>query len=166
MSLIIRRHPLQGHFTHVRNGQVVWQSDWRYNNLADEGEENLLDVGYRNAANQTAFYGRLFNDTVVDTDTLSSVAGEPVGNGYGAVTWNANATDFPTLALQGANYRLDSVQRTFTAVGGAWSTVNTLIIATVASGTSGLLYNYIALGQAVTLQDGDDLHATIQVTAS
>lgn len=145
--------------------EVIRAQPWTPNALTDQGEQALLDVFFRNGTAPT-FYFALYNDTPVDTDTLATLLGEPASGGYGRLAVARNTTDWPTLGLQGGDYRVDSATKTWTASGGSIGPVNTLALVSVASGTAGTFYAHAALSAARTLADGDSLDVSMQVTAS
>ena len=132
------------------------------NSLADEGESLLLDSFFRNQNTPTNFYGRLFNDTPAETDTLADLTGEPSGNGYSAYTLNRNTTDFPTLALDSGDYKLTSKEFSCQASGGIIGAVTYLVLAT-SSDNSGKLVCFVSLSQERTLQDGESLNITFSI---
>lgn len=67
------------------------------NTLADEGQELTLLVFLQGAA-LTTFYLALINDTLVETDTLATMLGEPTSNGYGRAQVTRDALGWPTMA--------------------------------------------------------------------
>lgn len=139
--------------------EVIEAQDFILNALANEGEEDILDVYFDAQAVRTSLYFRLYNDTPAETDTLATLVSETSGTGYGAQTvtrgtdWSA--PDHSTGTVTGT--------KTFTATG-TWTDATQLILATVASGTSGLLISYAALSQTRTLGNGDTLDVTQTVT--
>lgn len=149
-------------FAHIgANGQI--KDEWSmFNALADEGEQNLLDQYFRNQNAPTSFYIRLFNDTPVETDTLSSLTGEPSTNGYAAQGIGRATSGFPTLALDSGDYRLTSSTETFSASGGSWGPVTYAVLAT-STDNSGKLIAYVALSQSRTLADGESLQVTLYI---
>lgn len=128
---------------------------WTPNTLADEGEKDILDVYFDDVAVRGSLFGRLYNDTPVETDTLATLAGEVSGTGYGAVTFT-RGTDWTDPALDSGDMQTASTTKTFSA-GGAWSAATHQILATVSSGTSGLLIIYAGLAATRTLANGDTL---------
>ena len=132
------------------------------NALADEGEELMLDAFFRDAAEPTNFYLRLFNDTPAETDSLSDLTGEPSGNGYAAVTITRDATGWPTLELDSGDWQVVSKSCVFLADGG---TIGPVIYAVLATSTdsSGKLVAYNALSTTRTLMDGDSLTVTLTI---
>lgn len=186
------QHPTAYKFTHYRLGDdgeryLIWGStigeipigdvrqgsrveryalsdmEWLDNNLVDAGEEQMLDVYFRGATGPTNFFGRLYNDTPTETDTLSTLTGEVTGSGYpGTNTIERSATGFPTLALDAGDFRASSKTLSWTA-GGSWSAATHFVLATVASGTAGILVAYRALSATRTLATNDVLNAAIQI---
>ena len=144
-----------------KDGKLIWQ-DEAINNLADEGEQNILDLYLRGQNAPSGFYLRLFNDTPAETDALSNLTGEPTGNGYAAQALARNTTDWPTLALDTGDYQAISKTVTFSASGGSWGPVTYCVLAT-SSDNSGKLISYAALSQARTLADGESLQITYKV---
>lgn len=130
----------------------------KQNDLADEGERSLLDVYFRGQNIPSTFYVRLFNDTPVETDTLSDLVGEPSGHGYSPIPLQVNTTDFPTLELDGGDYQVVSKQITFAATGGSIGPVTYAILATTTK-----LIAYVALSQARTLTNGQTLKITFTI---
>lgn len=128
-----------------------------FNALADEGEQNILDLYFRAQNTPSGFYLRLFNDTPVETDTLSDLTGEPSGNGYSAQALARNTTDFPTLALDSGDYKVTSKTVTFTASGGTIGAVTYAVLATTSNNT-GKLVAYVALSGSRTLLAGESLN--------
>lgn len=136
--------------------------EWLPNNLADEGEKDILDVYFDDQAVRGSLFGRLYNTTPTDTSTLASISGtEVTGTGYGAVTFT-RGTDWSDPALDAGDYRTSSTTKQFSA-GGAWSAASHLVLATAATGTSGLLIAYRALSATRTLGAGDTLDVSVNV---
>lgn len=134
---------------------------WTPNALADEGEADILDVYFDTQAVRSNLYGRLYDDTPVETDTLTTLTGEVSGSGYAAVTF-ARGTDWGAPGLDSGDMQTDSTTKTFTATG-TWSSATYIVLATVASGTSGLLIAYVALSATRTLSSGQDLDVSFGV---
>ncbi len=143
-------------------GQEIWRETAK-NNLADGGEQMFLDVGLRAGTAPTNYYIALYNDTIVDTDTLSTVTGEPSTNGYARSLVERSATGWPTLALDSGDYQATSSTETFTASGGSWGPVTYAALVTASSGTTGTLVSYAALSQSRTLASGESLQVTYRV---
>lgn len=146
---------------HIRNGEVIWE-DSVHNDLVDEGEQNMLQVYFRNTDEPSSFYLRLAYDSIRETDTLSLIENEPSGNGYAAVAVPRSAAGFPTLEKHEGDYRVISKTCTFTASGGVIGPVNVMYLAT-SSDNTGKLIAAISLSVSRTLQSGDSLQATLKI---
>lgn len=161
-----RRVGLRWDFEHRSpEGDLLWEDRDVHNELTDEGEQSILDVYFRNGTAVATFYGRLYNDTPVDTDTLATLTGEVTGTGYDPSTqavWARNSTDWPTLALDSGDYRVSGLQRSYVA-GGAWTAATVLVLASVATGTAGLHLAWVSLSTTRTLALNDTLNVTPRV---
>lgn len=140
---------------------VINDQGWNENTLADEGEGDILDVYFDAQAVRTNLYGRLWNDTPVETDTMALLTGEVSGTGYGSVTF-ARGTDWGAPALDSGDMMTTSTTKTFTA-GGAWSAATYITLDTVGSGTTGLLILYVALSATRTLANTETLDVSFTV---
>lgn len=149
-----------------KKGKVVFH-DIGKNSLADEGEESILEVFFRenSAYTPSGFYVRLCNDTLIETDTLSSILNEPSGNGYSAQTLERSSVGFPTKEMDDGDYRLVTKEITFTADGGDIGPVTTAYLAT-SSDNTGKLIAYRALPVTRTISDGDSAILTIRIKLS
>jgi hypothetical protein len=149
-------------FTHYdRFGNVKWNQVVQ-NELADEGEQLMLDVFLRGAA-QAGFDLGMANDTPVDTDTMLTLVGEPVGNGYARQALARNSTDWPVLALDAGDYQAISKLVTFTAVGGSIGPVNIMFLTDALSGTACKFIAWAALSEARTLTDGESVGCKMKI---
>ncbi len=145
--------------------QLVAASPFEHNFLADEGEQQILDVYFRGATPPASFYLRLYNTTPTETSTLAAIAANEVtGTGYAPLALARNSTDWPTLGLNAGDYRVTSAAKTFTA-GGVWTDATTMVLATSAD-SSGKLVAARALSATRTLQPGDTLQITYSLTLS
>lgn len=139
---------------------VVDAQEFTLNALANEGEEDMLDVYFDAQAVRTTLYFRLYNDTPAETDTLATLTGEVTGTGYTGVAvtrgtdWSA--PDHSTGTATGT--------KTFTGGSGGWSAATQLVLATVQTGTAGLHIAWAALSQSRTLAENDTLDVTMTVT--
>lgn len=145
-----------------KNGSVVdaWE---KQNDLADEGEFTLLDFMRGNSPSN--FYVRLYNDTPIETDSLSDLTGEASGNGYSAQALNLDETDFPTLVLDSDDYMITTKSLEFEAVGGPIPASGSLTYAVLAtsSDNTGKLIAYVALSLPRSLAVGEKLNITISI---
>jgi hypothetical protein len=178
-------HPSQFQYRHRRDGKVIWASGvgdldivefspeyfdllwvqpFSENALADEGESDLLAVYFRAATAPTTFYLGLLNSTPTDTTTLATMTNEPSGSGYARQEITRDNTGWPTLALDGGDFRVVSTTETFTAAGGTIGPVTYAFLCTnAATGTTGKFLVFNALSSSRTLNDGDSLDVTMRV---
>lgn len=147
-----------------RKGNLIWKHR-AFNALADEGEENMLDLYLRGQNAPTTFFLRLYNDTPAETDTLSDLTGEPSSNGYAAQEIPRDTNGWPTLVLDGGDFQATSSQETFVASGGSWGPVTNAVLAT-STGTSGKLVAFVALSASRTVNDGESIKITLDVKLS
>lgn len=153
------------HFKHRdKHGKII--DAWtEFNALADEGEFFVLDVALRGALKATNFYLGLVNDTPIETDALTDLTGEPSGNGYSRQTIESSNVGWPTLALDGGDYKATSKTVTFTASGGTIGPVTYAFLATSTDNT-GKLMTYVVLSTPRTLADGESLECSQSVKLS
>lgn len=130
------------------------------NNLADEGESDIIDVYFEDQAVRATLYIRGYNDTIVETDTLATITGEVSGTGYAALTYT-RGTDWTHT-----NSVATGATKTWTAGAGGWTAMTYINIGTVASGTAGLHIAYVALSATRTLAASETLDITPTVTAT
>jgi len=165
---------------HTRAGKVIWASGvgdmdvsedewytdlqdtqpWYHNYIADGGEQSMLDVWLRAAANPSKYLTLLTADPG-ETGTPITMA-ENAGTGYARIQIASNSTDWPTLALNGGDFQATSVAKTFTA-GGTWSACTHMALVTSASGTTGSLLLVNALGATRSLINTDTLAITLAI---
>ena len=146
---------------HIRNGEVIWEETKR-NALLNEGEENMLRTYFRAESLPPAFYVRLCNDTLVETDTLSTVLNEPSGNGYAPYLLERSTVGWPTIEEDAGDFRVISKMITFTAIGGSIGPVSTAYLATTLNNT-GKLIAANGLSIVRTILAGDSLQGTIRI---
>lgn len=144
-----------------RNGNMLYH-EIELNDLADEGEKNMLETFFRAENAPTTFYLRLYNDTPAETDGLADLTGEPSGNGYSAKEIERSSTGFPTIEQDSGDWRVVSKTVQFVASGGSIGPVTYMVLAT-SSDNSGKLIGYKALSQSRTLADGEKLDCTLRI---
>lgn len=115
------------------------------NQLFNEGELIVAQMAYNNVNNFPAsFFGRLYNDVPVDTDTLLTLTGEPSGNGYAAQSWARGVVDFAAAATVGGQAEAVAVIKTFTGTGAGYGPVTAFVLATT-SDNSGKAFAWFPL---------------------
>lgn len=142
-------------------GNIKWIEEGP-NDLADEGESQMLDVYYRGAAGPTQFYVGLFDDTPLETDGLLNLIGEPSGGGYARQLIERSNVGFPTLELNAGDFQVVSKTVTFTASGGSIGPVTYAVLATTIDNT-GLFVAFKVLSQSRTLADGESLDVQLTI---
>ena len=135
--------------------------------VANEGWDYLLDASLRQAAQEAIVYLGLCNDTLVATDGLTDIVGEPVGNGYARIALNCDGTDWPTLQISTPppGWEIKSKLVFWTASGGpipAAGTVNTMFLAST-SDNSGILVAWDLLDVVRQVLDGDSLEGQFRI---
>lgn len=141
--------------------EALNDAEYMLNNLADEGEQDILDVYFDDQAVRASLFLRLYNDTPVETDTLATLVNETSGTGYGAITVT-RGTDWTNPTLDAGDMQTSMSQKTFTATG-TWTDATHMVLATVGTGTAGLLIAYVALSATRTLTNGDSLNVDLDV---
>ena len=152
------------HFIHRdKDGQVIWE-DRIENALADEGERDILGVYYRAETAPTEFYIGLVNGAPSESTTLSTLSGEPSGNGYSRQLVERSSVGFPTVQQDvNGDWQVVSKTVTFAASGGSIGPVDHAFLATTSDNT-GKFVAYVALSQSRTLADGETLDVTLTIT--
>ncbi len=142
-------------------------SKWLLNALLDEGEQNILDVYFRNTNVPTQFYIRLGNNggtpaVPADTTTLTGIT-EVTGTGYAAELVARNTTDWGAPALDAGDYQIESNVVTFTNtdVSASWTAADFAYLATTSDNT-GLLISAVALSVSRVVLAGNGLSVSIK----
>lgn len=118
----------------------------------------ILEFSYRGVNNYpAAWYGRLFTGSPADDATLASLSGEPSGNGYAALSWTRNGTDWGAITTVAGMRQTRAVKKTYgPATTADWPEVNLFVLTSVGSGTAGLLWARFAFSPQ-TLRVGETL---------
>ena len=142
------------------HGNIRHRQEWTHNNLMNEGERNIFDAYLRGLNVPTAFWVKLYADTPVETDSLSSLSNEPGGLlGYSPQQITRDATGWPTLGESGGDAEIISRELTFRATSGTWPAVTHAVLAT-SSDSSGKLVDATALDQTQQLASGEQIILT------
>jgi len=146
-------------------GRLLW-ADCGHNMLHDEGEEFFCRVLFTEEATPPAAYylGLDNRASLAEADTLSSLSGEPSGNGYSRQAVNSDSTDF-TISQESGDYQAKTKTVTFTASGGSIGPVTKMFLAT-SSDNNGKLIASRALSQERTLADGESLECSLYIRFS
>lgn len=147
---------------HDKNGNLKWE-DVGHNDLVDEGEESMLRTYFRNESSPSAFYLRLANQSIIETDNLVAITTEPTGTfGYSAQLIERSTVGWPTVEMDGGDYRVVSKLISFTASGGDIGPVSVAYLATTSDNT-GKLIAAKNLPIVRTILDGDTGTVTLRV---
>lgn len=150
------------------DGDVIWEEQC-HNIFHDEGEEYLVKVAFSEelAVPASHYIGLDNRGTLAEADTLSSLSGEPSGNGYARQAVATNNTDY-TCSQDSGDWQAATKTVTFTASGGSIGPVQNCFLTDASSGSTGDLYCSLALSQSRTLADGEslDVGMTIKVSES
>jgi hypothetical protein len=144
---------------HIRDGKVIF-SQYKHNDLTNSGERSILNAYFRNTEVPTTFYVRLCRNFIGITDTLASVV-ETSGSGYEAQQVERSAVGFPSIELDGADYRLVSKTISFSATG-TWTPSNYMFLST-SSDNSGVLIASAGLENELNMVNGDIFRITFKL---
>jgi hypothetical protein len=141
-------------------GNVVWRQENLYNTFHLGGEEFVMLAvfagGVDNAYIPESYYFGLDNRGTIDVeDVLSSLSGEPSGNGYSRIAVSSDGVF--SVGLANSHYRATGPVISFTASGGTIGPVSNLFLATSAD-DSGVLVATVPLTQTLTLSDGEGVN--------
>jgi hypothetical protein len=159
-----------------KDGNTLWEDHNIHNILHDEGEQAILSAYFATALSgygappSNLYLGLDARASLNETDTLTSLSGEPSGNGYARQALSTAGTgvsgqDF-YITQPAAYYQAQSKTVTFTCSTSAWSGVTKLFLCTAAAGTTGKLICSLALSTTRTLQVGDSLQASMYIGLS
>lgn len=155
--------------TQYRNsdGQIEWEELLAHNLLHDDGEEIILKAAFSEAYSVPVNYYIGLDDhvTIDETDTLSSLSGEPAVGGYARQAVASDETDF-TLTLDSGNWQAKTKTVTFTPSGVDYPATRNMHFGDQASGTAGKLIASVALSQSRTVLDGDSLDTNLTIKLS
>lgn len=140
-----------------RSGKLKWGEE-RSNLLTDEGERAIVDTFFRGNASSyfgTAnFYVGLYNGTISEDTVLTTVPGEPSGNGYARIACERSVIGFPVLEQNEGDWRVVSKEFSLTASGGSIGPISGAFLGT-SSDDTGSLIGAIAMGIIRTILPGD-----------
>lgn len=141
-------------------GRVKW-GECQHNALANEGQQEMLNVYLQGGTAPTGFAIGLSSMTFAVTTTYATITGEPSGNGYArqTLTRSSSAGGWPTLALDLGNFKATASTVTYTATGAVGPVTSAFMI----SSTNNKLISYTALSTSRTLASGDTLQVTYAV---
>jgi predicted RecA/RadA family phage recombinase len=162
----VEKFKISGYFKAevIRDGEVVDTREG-HNTVTTEGQNSILDVMFHSATQITAWFIGLINNTpsptLLSADTLAAHTGwaELVpGTDYtgNRLAWN--------VAAASAGSNTSSSVTTFPIL--TTQTVFGILVASVASGTSGKLWATGAFDTPIPVVNGDQLKITYQVVTT
>lgn len=144
------------------DGSLAWEEELE-NRLFNQGCQIALNYIYCAVTTPflTNWYGRLFGGAPADTDTLSTLAGEPGGGiGYSPVAWVRGTVDFTLASLVGGKMQVPGAKKTFgPASTSAWPTVTTFVFASTSDNSGNALARF-TMSTPRTIQVGQTLDVT------
>lgn len=159
-------HPTEGRSLVVSpGGDVVFDSGWRENVWADEGEESVLNVYFRELANPAKHLCLIEGGTTPPTETstmayLGGGAGAREVRVPGVDGYNRQqilAADWGAPALDAGDMQTQAAQKTFGPFTAAVSGITHVGLVTAATGQlagSGKFLGFVALGSAASVPSG------------
>jgi len=168
-----KKHPFidfEAEIKHFHKGRLVWKgkAGMPWNGLMDEGENNILDVYYRNQNAPTKFYLGLGNNggtpgIPAEDATLATIT-EVSGDGYARQEITRDTIGWPSLTKDSdGDWYVTSKQVAFVNTGSEnWPAADYMFITDTPSGTDGKLLICIALSSSRVLTPSDELDVKIE----
>lgn len=159
---------LYGHFIgkatwEHRKGSEILACDTNYNDLTDEGEQDILETFYLNQSVPVGdIYMGLATSAISDASNLSNIT-EVTGSGYVRKTIARSSLGWPTRGIVAGNWLIQSSQQTFTA-SGAWTAAEFIFLSSVISGSNGRLWNFLPLSAPRSLNSGESFNVIYSIT--
>jgi hypothetical protein len=148
-----------------KDGKLKWKEK-RPNILVDEGEKAIVDTFFRAKASlyfaATNFYVGLYKGTISESTVLTTIPGEPSGNGYARIMCERSSTGFPTLEQHEGDWRVVSKTFSLTASGGSIGPINGAFLGT-SSNDTGSLIGAVAMGIERTILSGDTVTFQLRI---
>jgi len=137
------------------------------NAAADEGKKAVVDSFLINDSSayflETTFFVGLYYGAFSRTLTLSTIPGEPSGNGYARQALEHSIVGWPTIEQDDlGNWRRISREVTFTSSGGDIGPLSGAFLCTSAAATGILVCNY-AFPVTRTVLSGESIAFTVKV---
>lgn len=148
-----RFHLLMGKGAVVNpDGSVAWEDpDFQPNALADEGEQNMLNVYLLETSHLTKYLFLLNDGSLAETDTVATVTETDTAGTHGYARQQVLAADWSVPALASGDYATTAAQKTFGPASTSSWTLTTAAMTTTSTGTGGKFLLYIALSGTTTV---------------
>lgn len=144
------------------DGSIAWEdAEFMPNALADEGEQNMLNVYLLETSALTKYLGLLNAGSPGETTIMSGITETqtPAANGYARQA--VIAADWSTPSLNSGDYQTTAAQKTFgPASGSSWTTTHAYMT-TTSTGTAGKFLLFIALSGTTTVAVGQSFLYTL-----
>ena len=138
-----------------KKGILILKKENLYNVLHIQGEALILNAVFKGGSSSNPyipvnyFLGMDYRSSLTETQTMSSITGEPSTNGY--VRQPISSTTGFTINSGAVPVKATSGLVSFTASGGNWGPVKNLFLCDVSSGTSGNLISSVYMGNDLTV---------------
>jgi len=147
---------------------IAYSAENLPNALMDEGEQQVLEIFFRNNSGLGAspFFFGLGNNggtpgVPAETVTLAGIT-EVSGTGYARIAVVRGITDWGATALNAGDYQTSSTTKQFQATG-TWTAADYLFLCDIVSGTAGKLLVTVALSTSRLLVNGDKLDVSMVI---
>lgn len=145
-----------------KQGRLKWVEEVK-NLVTTEGLNHALDVVFKSGAQLTSWFVGLIDNSgfsaIAAADTLASHAGWTEATGY---TGNRQALTLGTISAGSVD---NSASKAAFPITGT-ATINGGFVASVATGTSGILYGAASFSSPRAVENGDTLNVTATLTAA
>lgn len=143
----------------IHNDKILWE-ETKKNIIVDEAEKAFVDTFYRNNSAlyfaAATFYTGLYRGSIGESTILSTVPGEPSGNGYARTAIERSVVGWPTIEQHENDWRVVSKTITITASGGSIGPVDGTFLCTSLDDT-GILIGALAFKASRTIPAGDKI---------
>ena len=144
---------------HFRAGEILWEIRDKKNLIVEDGEKAILETFFRdkgtNYFGMTDFFVGLYNGSLARTSVLTTVPGEPSGNGYARQKIERTSVGFPVIEKDDGNWRVVSKELIVIASGGTIGPVSGAFLCT-SSDNTGTLIASLSFGVERTVQLGGE----------
>ena len=144
-----------------RKDEIIFKAENLHNILHVGGEQQILSALFvggptSNTYIPSSYYlGLDARPSLVVTDTLSNITGEPSTGGYSRQP--VSSTIGFTITTEGTTVKAKSGLLVFSATASSWGPVTNMFLTDASNGTSGILYSSVPIGSNVTVNAGDSI---------
>jgi len=150
---------------HIRDGEVIGFEDFSPNQMVNEGLDDIWNAYFKGSpavpGDGELYMGLYTNSGSLDQETELTDITEPSGYGYARISVARSAVTITEEDTPAQAY-FTTDQKTFTASGGAWSTVYGGFLCIDRAAGSDVLICFDEFSTTRTLQDGDQLKVTVK----